>query len=227
MDARHNISISAGSGDVIGYLAEPESSRGPLVLVLHEWKGLSDHIKGVCDELADEGFVAFAPDVYEGRVPHDDTEASSMMDAVPIHQVVADLRAAIQTLLERESVVDEKVGVVGFSMGAAIVFNLASEAPELVAAAVPYYGGPYYEVDLTRVSAPILGHFGSADPWAGADHVDKLRAGLLGSNSPSVDLRVYEGAEHGFVVEGSDAYDPELSSDTWLTSVSFLREHLG
>lgn len=226
MDARHNVNLRVEGGEVIGYLAEPESSHRSLVIVLHEWMGLSEHARGVCDNLAGEGYLAFAPDLYGGETPADSTEASAMMGALPVQQVVSDVVTAIYSLLKRSDDADTKVGVIGFSMGAAVLFNLASRYPELVSAAVPYYGGPFYEVDLSRISTPILGHFGEADPWAGAEVVDQLRRGLTSSDG-AVDLRMHDGAQHGFVVEGNPAYDPQLSEDTWFATLDFLRTHLG
>lgn len=226
MDSRHNIRLDVGDAEVIGYLAEPESTRGPLVVVFHEWMGLSEHIRGVCNDLASEGFAAFAPDLYGGRIPTDNTEASSMMDSLPARQVVTNIAKAIRSLLDRIGSGSEQIGVVGFSMGGAVLLVLAGEHPELVGAAVPYYGADYYAADLTRVSAPVLGHFGRTDPWAAPDAVDQLRARLEASGSPSVDLRIYDNTGHGFVVEGSPKFKRDLSDETWLATVEFLRRQL-
>jgi carboxymethylenebutenolidase len=95
---------------------------------------------------------------------------------------------------------------------------------------VPYYGvGGYDQVDLSRITAPILGHFGEQDDFAPPSAVEDLREKLEASGAPEVDLRVHPGAGHAFFNDENHlgTYDPELAASTWRDTVAFLRDRLG
>ena len=85
-----------------GYLALPASGKGPGVIVIQEWWGLVDHIKDVCDRLADLGFVALAPDLYGGWIAHDGDEAGEMMQNLPAEEGARQLAGAVDWLLARD-----------------------------------------------------------------------------------------------------------------------------
>src|ERR671927_279975 len=110
------IEFKSNGGTTRGYLAVPESGKGPGVIVIQEWWGLVPHIKDVADRFAAEGFVALAPDLYHGRATTSPDEAGKLMMALDIEQTEKDLRGAINYLLAHESVTSNKVGTVGFCM---------------------------------------------------------------------------------------------------------------
>lgn len=225
-----NVTFASNGREAHGYLATPESGSGPGLIVIQEWWGLTDHIKDVTDRFAAEGFVALAPDLYGGRTTHDSDEAGQLMQELPVDQAATDLSGAVDFLLGHDAVTSAKVGAVGFCMGGGFVLVLAAKEGDRIGAAVPYYGvGGYDQVDLGQVSAPILGHFGSEDPMATPAVVDDLREELEGSSSPSVDLRVHEGAGHAFFNDENHlgTYDAQLAAETWKDTVAFLKQHLG
>jgi carboxymethylenebutenolidase len=198
--------------------------------VIQEWWGLTDHIKDVTDRFAAEGFVALAPDLYGGTTTHDADEAGQLMQDLPVTEAVKDLSGAVDLLLEHEAVTSAKVGAVGFCMGGGFVLVLAAEDADRIGAAVPYYGvGGYDQVDLSKVQAPVLGHFGENDDFAPPSAVEDLRGRLEASSAPIVDLRVHEGAGHAFFNDEDHlgTYDPELARTTWATTLAFLHDHLG
>ena len=223
-----NVQFQSGTGSAYGYLALPdggESGRG--VIVIQEWWGLTDHVRAVCERFASEGFVALAPDLYGGRVAHDRDEARKMMAELPVEQAVVDLAGAVDFLLDHDRVVGSSVGAVGFCMGGGFVLVLAARERGRIGAAVPYYAvGAYETADLSGTTAPVLGHFASEDQSAPPEQARALESALEESGSPLVDIRIYEGAGHGFFNDEGVRYDRELAESSWNDTVRFLREHL-
>ena len=225
-----NVSFPSNGGTAHGYLKTPESGSGPGLVVIQEWWGLTDHIKDVTDRFAAEGFVALAPDLFGGTTTHDADEAGKLMQELPVDQAATDLSGAVDFLLNHDSVTSSSVGAVGFCMGGGFVLVLAAREGDRIGAAVPYYGvGGYDQVDLSKVTAPVLGHFGSEDEMASPDVVKQLEQSLQASGSPSVDLRIHEGAGHAFFNDENHlgTYDAELARSTWQDTVAFLKDKLG
>ena len=98
-NALQNTTFPSGSGTAHGYLALPATGSGPGVIVIQEWWGLTDHISGIADRLAAEGFVALAPDLYGGTTTHDADEAGRLMMELPVDQAARDLAGAVDFLL--------------------------------------------------------------------------------------------------------------------------------
>jgi len=222
-----NVTFGSNGKTVYGYLALPDSGSGPGVIVIQEWWGLVDHIREVTDRFAAEGFVALAPDLYGGKTAHDAEEARKMMAELPVEKAARDLAGSIDYLLGHDAAASSTVGAIGFCMGGGFVLVLAAQEPDRVSAAVPYYAvGAYDEVDLSSVTAPVLGHFASEDQSATPEKAGSLRTLLEASSSASVDIRVYEGVGHGFFNDHGARYAPELAERTWRETVGFLRENV-
>ena len=224
-----NVSFPSNGDTAHGYLATPDSGSGPGLIVIQEWWGLTDHIKDVCDRFAAEGFVALAPDLYGGTTTHDADEAGRLMQELPVDQAATDLSGAVDFLLDHDAVTSSTVGAVGFCMGGGFVLVLAAQEGDRIGAAVPYYGvGGYDQVDLSQVTAPVLGHFGSEDEMATPDVVRDLEATLRDSQAKSVDIRIHEGAGHAFFNDKNHlgTYEPELAKQTWQITVAFLKDEV-
>jgi carboxymethylenebutenolidase len=224
-----NVTFPSNGHTAHGYIKLPESGSGPGLIVIQEWWGLTEHIKDVTDRFAAEGFVALAPDLYGGTTTHDADEAGKLMEELPVDQAATDLKGAVDYLLDHDAVTSGSVGAVGFCMGGGFVLVLAAKEGERVGAAVPYYGvGGYDQVDLGKVTAPVLGHFGSEDDFAPPEQVKELEAKLQASAAPSVDIRIHEGAGHAFFNDEDNfgTYDPELAASTWKDTVAFLKDKL-
>ena len=129
---------NADGNAVEGFLDDSASAGAPAVIVIHEWWGLNEQVRGVAKRLASEGFLAFAADLFHGKVAKDATEAAAMMQALDGKRAMADLHEAVQALLPRSGA---RVGVLGFCMGGAYALATAAANPE-VKAAVAYYGIP-------------------------------------------------------------------------------------
>src|SRR5450755_3096618 len=163
--------------DAAGYLANASSGNAPGVVVIQEWWGLQEKIKGMCDRFALAGFDALAPDLYKGVVvPYHDTAAANkemsslnFMDAT--EQIV---RGAVQYLKRNGA----KVGLTGFCMGGAVAIIGAARVPELTAA-VAFYGiPPEQAVKPADVKIPLQGHFASKDDWITPKVVDDFEKAL-------------------------------------------------
>src|SRR5829696_8287906 len=123
-----------------GYLALPARPNAPGVIVLHAWWGLNPFFKSLCDRLASEGFVAFAPDLNEGKVAHTVDEAKQIMSESDFERKQAIVAAAPDFLRSRSEVRKDAFSLIGFSMGAAWSVALASERPEVIRKMVLFYG---------------------------------------------------------------------------------------
>src|SRR5512142_366768 len=157
-----------------GFLAVPPAGKGPGVLVLHAWWGLNDTIKAFCTRLADAGFVAFAPDLYHGKVADNVADAETLAKAVDANftQTKAEVAEASQFLAERVGPPDRGLAVIGFSLGASYALDLAAADSEHIRSVVLFYGTG--DVDLANSRAAYLGHFAENDPYEPPSSVDAL-----------------------------------------------------
>ncbi|WP_437604917.1 dienelactone hydrolase family protein [Sorangium sp. So ce834] len=208
-----------------GQIALPgQEDRAPAVVLIHEWWGLTDHLRSVLDRLAGAGFVALAPDLYHGKSTREPTEASQMMNALDWERALLEISGAVYFLADHERV-NGNVGAVGFSMGGALCFSAAATIPRL-AAAVPFYGIPSRATDYTRVKAPLLAHFAARDTWAKPALAMALQRELTARGQP-MELHVYE-ADHAFMNDTRpEVHHPAAARLAWERTIDFLRKHLG
>ncbi|HKU87939.1 MAG TPA: dienelactone hydrolase family protein [Casimicrobiaceae bacterium] len=206
-----------------GFLAAPTGGTGPAVLVLHAWWGLNDTIKGFCTRLAQEGFVAFAPDLYHGKVATNVADAESLGKALDARHVnaKAEIAQAAAFLMQRASRMERGLAVIGFSLGAYYALALSATDPELVRAVVLFYGTG--DDDFTHAKAAYLGHFAERDRFEPPGNVNALEAALERSGR-EVTFHRYAGAGHWFFEpDRTDAYDPAAARLAWERTVTFLR----
>ncbi len=212
-----------------GYLATPGSGRGSAVLVIQEWWGLNDQIKEVCDHLAEEGFVALAPDLYRGTVTTEPDEATKLMMALNIEQAAKDMAGGIGSLQANPAVISKKVGVIGFCMGGGLALWLGTLRPDDVAAVVPFYGvipWPAAQPDYSLLQAPVQGHYAENDDFASPEQVKKLEAELQGLGK-TVELFIYPGAEHAFTNHHRpEVFHAEHSATANQRAIEFLRANV-
>ncbi len=216
---------------VNGYLAEPAQATGaPAVVVIQEWWGLNDQIRGVADRFAAAGYTALVPDLYRGKSTLAAEEAHHLMTNLNFADAASqDVRGAVQFLKGRTA----KVGVTGFCMGGALTVLSLTMVPE-VSAGVVWYGLPPLEfVDASKIKAPLLAHWATQDgafPIASVDALEeKLRAAGV----------TYEGqrylAQHAFANETAvgphrlpiTQYDAAWAQIAWDRTLRFFGRHLG
>ena len=227
---RQNVTFPSNGGEAHGYLATPGESGGPGLIVIQEWWGLDSHIADVTDRFAREGFVALAPDLYGGRLAHDENEAMNYLSSLDVKQAAKDLSGAVDFLLARDDVQGAKIGVVGFCMGGGFVLLLAAEAGDKVAAAVPYYGvGPGFEnADISRITADVQGHYGEQDPMFPVDQVRDFEEKLRKQAKGEVTFYYYP-AGHAFHDDENKmgSYNKECAQLAWERTLEFLKSKLG
>jgi carboxymethylenebutenolidase len=222
-----HIEFKAGATTCGGELAEPGGSgKTGAVVVVQEWHGINDEMRAKVDRFAREGFFALAPDLYHGKVTADDTEAGKLMAALDFGRAVGEIGAAAQWLRDQPRS-NGKVAVVGFCLGGALTFAAAANVPGL-ACTVPFYGIPdLSKLDLNKVSAPILAHFGEHDDWASPQKA-RLLAADLKAKGKSIELHVYEGAGHAFMRDSDKTkYHEASAKKAWPRTIAFLHEHVG
>lgn len=207
-----------------GYLAKAGRANAPGLVVIQEWWGLQDQIKGICDRFAAAGYEALAPDLYSGTVvPYHDAEAANR-EMTSLNFIAAtdqDVRGAVLYL--RKSGV--KVGLTGFCMGGAVTILGACRIPEL-SAAVCFYGIPPEAVAKPAdVKVPLQGHFANRDDYFTPKSVDAFEAGLRAAGK-SYEFFRYN-ADHGFVNEQrAGVHDRVAAELAWDRTLTFWKKHL-
>ncbi len=214
---------------VAGYLASPESGEGPGVVVVQEWWGMIDQIKGVCDRLAAAGFVALAPDLYGGKVVplEEPDEAAKAMMSMQLDQAAADLSGAVDLLVERTG--RSSVGVLGFCMGGGLALVLAARRPDAVRAVIPCYGvypWPEAHPDYASLAAATQIHCAGRDDFFTPAAAEEL-AGTLSALGKEVELHVYPESSHAFFNEDRpEVFDRDASALLWERATTFLAAEL-
>ncbi len=217
--------------NVNGYLAEPaQGASAAGIVVIQEWWGLNDQIKGVADKLAAAGYRALVPDLYRGQVALEANEAEHLMNDLDFGDAAGqDVRGAVQHLKATGSA---KVGVTGFCMGGALTLLTAVNVPEADACVVWYGYPPLEYVDASRIKVPLLAHWATEDQAFPIAKVDELEKML---NDAKVDFEFHRyDARHAFANETADSkklaflkYDPKAAELAWGRTMAFLEQHLG
>jgi carboxymethylenebutenolidase len=222
-----DITFPANGNNARGYLARPNARRAPGVVVLHEWWGLDDHIRSVCDRLADAGFFALAPDLYRSEPTTEPDEARQRMLALSIDHAETDIRAAAEYLLALDGVDGDHVGAIGYSLGGGLALWAAATTP-LIDATVSYYRVmPHGKPDFARINGAVLGHFGTADQFIPISDAKALEAELRDAGVDTTFI-YYEGARHAFFNDTNrlGSYEPHAAVISWVRTVKFLSDHL-
>ncbi len=204
---------------VEAYLAAPKTG-GPGLLVLHAWWGLNSFFKELCDRLAEQGFTVLAPDLFQGQIAETIEAAEELMKNSDDQAVSDAVMAAKDHLL---TLTKGKIGVMGFSFGAAWSLIAAAHDPDNVTATVLFYG--VYEVDFGKVKSKILGHFGDRDEWEPLEGAKEMETAMKAAGL-DVTLHIYPGVSHWFVETDRPEYDPAAANLAWERTFAFLKENL-
>ena len=216
-----------GHGKGKGYLAVPSKIEGklPVVLVIHENRGLNPYIKDVARRLAKKGFIAFAPDALFplGGYPGNDDEGRAMQRTMDRAKIQNDFVAAAQFLKTHPSS-NGKLGAVGFCFGGYIVNYLAAVDSYLLSAGVPFYGTPASESLHKNIKAPLMIQLGELDKRVNATWPDYEKS--LKANNVEYTMHMYEGANHGFHNDSTGRYDEQKAELAWQRTLAFFNEKL-
>jgi carboxymethylenebutenolidase len=218
--ASHRLGPVAGSRAGDAYLVQPDAGPSHGVLLLHSWWGLTRGVKDLVERLADEGHTVLAPDLLGGVVPRDAQEAQQLLADSDPNATAALIMSSLIALRANTRDPQERVSVVGFSMGASWALWLATRLPTDVDAVVAYYGSQ--NIDFEELEAPVLGHFAQADPLVSEDDLVEMHSRLLLSEK-SFDLYRYEGTSHWFAESGTEGHFDEAAAElAWQRTIEFL-----
>lgn len=216
-----------GYGKGRGYLVVPNNITGkaPIVLVVHENRGLNPYVRDVARRLAKQGFIAFAPDALFplGGYPGNDDDGRAMQRSMDREKIDQDFIAAAGFIKKLE-LGNGKLGVVGFCFGGYVSNMLAAVAPELIDAAVPFYGTPADGDLVKHVKAPIMLQFAENDKRVNATWPDYEAA--LKANNVDYTAYFYTNTQHGFHNDSTSRYDPKAAELAWSRTLEFFKQHL-
>jgi len=226
--AEETVTFKSGEEAVSAFAATPEG-KGPFpaVIVIHEWWGLDDWVKARARDLAKEGYVALAVDLYRGKVTDKQEEAHQYMMGTSPDRALRDLEAAFAYLEARKDVKKERIGSIGWCMGGRYSLALAVAEPKL-AAAVAYYGAPPTDAaDIAKIKAPVLGSFGAEDKGPAPDQVKAFEAAMKKAGK-SIDVKLYDGAGHAFANVNNPwgGYREAAAKDAWARTLAFFAKYL-
>ncbi|MGH2913402.1 MAG: dienelactone hydrolase family protein [Solirubrobacteraceae bacterium] len=224
--------VMADGGTMDGYLAVPESGRGPGMLVLMEIFGVGDYIREATERLAGLGYVALAPDLYRRIRPRAEfgkgdqamQEAFATSQQLDHEGAIADAIVALDALRTRADV-EAGAGVIGFCLGGTLAFGVASAAEPT--ALVAYYGSMIPELldDADQISCPALFHFGGRDPYIPRESAD--RVGKVAVDRDGWECHVHADGGHAFDNWDNPMFhQPEPAARAWELTRAFLARTL-
>lgn len=211
------IELTVNDKKVKAYLAD---GSGPGILLLHAWWGLKPFFKQVCDRIAEQGFTVLAPDLRDGQIAKTIDEAKALMEKSD-SQLIGDTVFTAKDYLQTR--VKGKLGVIGFSMGAAWSLIAAAYKPADFAAVVLFYGNE--GVDYGKITAKVMGHFCEVDEWEPTEFVDNTFAEFAKAGVDAT-RHTYPGTAHWFVEEDRPEYNPAAAQLAWKRTFEFLKAAL-
>jgi carboxymethylenebutenolidase len=226
--------------NVSGYLVFPENNsttdsstdhtKLPAVVMIHEWWGLNDNIKNMADELAKEGYVVLAVDLYNGHVATSPDQAMKLVNLARENQneSLSNLKAAVSYLKTLDNVNASKIAAFGwcFGGGQALQLALNSNIDSPLAATILYYGNLVTDQEqLSKITGPVLGIFGGQDQSIPTTDVQKFED-ALNANNITNEIYVYEGVGHAFANPTGASFAPDELKDAWHKTLEFLNKNL-
>lgn len=222
-----------------GYLVYPSASNEnksgnnngtlPAVVMIHENKGLNDHIKNMANLLARNGYVVLAVDLFKGEVTTDRNRSSELTQYIRDNPDIAtaNLQSAVKYLASLPNVNAEKIASLGWCFGGAQSLQLALNSQDHpLSATIIYYGRLITDnATLAKIKWPVLGIFGDQDSSIPVDTVKAFESALNSNNIPN-EIYIFKGVGHAFANPSGDNYAPTETKDAWNKTLSFLDKHL-
>lgn len=216
-----------GHGKGRGYLVVPKDldAKRPVVLVVHENRGLNPYVEDVARRLAKVGFIAFAPDALFplGGYPGNDDEGRAMQATLDQAKIQNDFVAAAH-FLKSHPHSNGKLGAVGFCFGGYIVNYLAAVDANLLSAAVPFYGTPASANLRQNIKAPLMIQLAELDERVNESWPEYEQD--LKANNVEYTMHMYKGANHGFHNDSTARYDEASAELAWQRTIEFFNKKL-
>lgn len=215
-----------GNGSIKGYLARPSKGKKfPVVLVIHENRGLNPYIEDVARRLAKAGYMAFAPDglTSVGGYPGDEQKGAAAFRTVDGKKMTEDFVASALWLKARKDS-KGKLGAVGFCFGGGMVNQLAVRLGKDLNAGVAFYGRQAGAADVPKIFAPLMLHYAGNDQGVNAGIAAYETA--LKENKKKYELFMYDGKQHGFHNDTTPRYDAEAAKLAWERTLDFFKKNL-
>jgi carboxymethylenebutenolidase len=223
------VEYKSGDLTIPAYFSPAPHKQRAAVLVIHEVFGLNDHMKSIADRIAGAGYNALAPNFFV-RAPEAPPKDTSDMNrlrraagSIPMEAAIKDMQAGLDYLKTIKDV-RPLFGSIGFCMGGGFSYQLATHSKDLACAAIFYGRTP---LDLVpQVSCPLLGSFGALDKGIPPDKVKEFEGALVKAGKQA-DIKIYEGAGHGFFNDTRpEAYNAEAAKDAWQRVLKFFGQYL-
>jgi len=210
-----------------GSKATPQASGFPVIMVCHENRGLTDHIRDVVRRLAKAGYAAAAPDLVSregGTAANSPDEIPSILSNADPARHVGDFQAAVKYFQGDSYLNADRLGMIGFCFGGGITWRCATQIPELKAA-TPFYGPPPPLEDVPNIKAAVLGVY-SSDPGDFANEGRDALEQALKDAGITYEIKVYPDTEHAFHNDTGPRYNEEQAIAAWNDSLAWFGEHV-
>lgn len=213
-----------------GYLSRPKGDgQRPAVVVIHEWNGLTDHVRDVARKLVKAGYVALAPDLLSRQGGTNSFPNAKAVNEAAVklddETIIKDLSGAVKFLKAQNFVRPNKIGVIGFCWGGGKALLFTTRSKDLAASVIYYGNNPRNLEDVKNITAPVLGQYGGADKRI-TSGVPKLEEAMK-KYGKSFEYDVYPGAPHAFNNDTSPrSYREEATKEAWGRTLAFFKEHL-
>ena len=224
------IKLKASDGNELSaYVAKPEGKAKGGVVVVQEIFGVNASIRGVADALAEQGYVAIAPAIFDrfekdvqlGYGSEDMKKAFELYGKLSPEVAILDVAAAFVELKKTQA----KSAVMGFCFGGLMSWLSATRGTAegmTPACTVGYYAGGVGKVASEQPACPVMLHFGEADSHIGAEQVQAVRVA-----HPEVEIHLYDGGQHGFANPYRPEYNEAQAQLAWGRTLGFLKGHVG
>jgi carboxymethylenebutenolidase len=221
-----DVTFPSGEDEITGYLARPVAEGVyPAVLICHENRGLTDHIRDVARRYAKEGYAALALDLLSregGTAAHERDAVPGLLTSAGIERHVGDFAAAYDYLQAQEFVESDRIGMTGFCFGGGVTWASATQLP--LRAAAPYYGPAPDLEQVPNIQAAVLGVYAEQD--------ERINSGIealseaLDAAGITYQINIYPGVDHAFHNDTSERYIEEQATQAWNDTLAWFAEYI-
>jgi carboxymethylenebutenolidase len=222
------VEVPGEDGAIEGYLAQP-SGEGPFaaILLIHENRGVTEHIRDVARRFAKVGYVGLASDMLSrtgGTAQFaDESETTTAISELEQEGVISDMRSSVTWLEQQPYVQEGSIGGIGWCWGGGQAWRLATQEPR-VGAVVSFYGPNPPLEDVPNIQAAVLGIYGEEDRRI-TDQQPELEEALAEVDK-TYEMLIFEGANHAFFNDTGERFDPEAAEEAWASTLGWFDEYL-